>query len=57
MFDWFEQNGYMEETIEPVYVLWLCEQNELMLRPDQCYQFKVKEDCEKCVAAAAPYRD
>lgn len=57
MYDWFEQNGYVDEVIEPVVRMWICEYPMVMLRPDVLYKFDVKEDCEKCVAAAAPYID
>lgn len=54
-FDWFERNGYMEEIIEPVIVLWVCEQDKLVLRFDTTYQFRVKPDCEQCVELAKIY--
>lgn len=37
--------------------MWLCETEKVMLRPDMIYRFEVKEDCERCVELAQPYRE
>lgn len=55
MYDWFEQNGYGDEIIEPVDVRWLCEQDAIVLKPGQLYYFEVKKGCGKCEALAAVY--
>jgi len=54
-FDWFEQNGFMEEIIEPVVVRWLCEQDKIVLRYDTIYKFEVKPECGECVELAKIY--
>lgn len=55
MYDWFEQNGFMEEVIEPIMVMWLCEQDKVVLRYDTVYKFEVKPDCAECVKLAKIY--
>lgn len=33
---------------EPICVLALCEQNSLLLKPNQLYRFDVMKDCDEC---------
>lgn len=58
MYDWFETEGYHDYEMvdmEPVDVRWLCESQQIYLRPNHIYKFVVKEDCEKCRELAAHY--
>lgn len=45
----------MSDTAD-VCVLWLCETEQVALRPDLLYRFEVKDGCERCASLAAPYR-
>lgn len=39
----------MENEINyDVVVLYLCESEQVILKPNQLYKFEVKEDCERC---------
>ena len=55
IFDWFERNGYMDEIIEPVHVRYVCEQDNIILRPFQNYYFEVDWNCQNCVEIAKVY--
>ena len=40
---------FMENEINyEVVVLYLCESEQIILKPNQLYKFEVKEDCERC---------
>lgn len=55
MYDWFEQNGYGDEIVEPVQMRYLCEQDAIVLRPFQMYYFEIDENCDKCKELAKIY--
>lgn len=37
-------------------VMWLCEANAVVLKPDKLYRFEVDPDCNMCRAATDPWR-
>lgn len=55
MYDWFEQNGYADEIIEPVWTMFICEVGKVYLRPNTNYRFEVSPTCSKCVDLASVY--
>lgn len=48
MYDWMEREGYADEVIEPVLMMWLCESQAIYLKPGQIYKFEVDPNCTKC---------
>lgn len=55
MYDWLEREGYEDEVVEPVVVMFLCEPNQVYLRPNINYRFVVGENCNKCKELANVY--
>jgi hypothetical protein len=44
-------------SVPHISVLALCEQDAVILKPDQLYRFEVVEGCEKCARLAGAYKE